>query len=175
MEHIFCRFIGLKRAKSTWLDLKLVFWWVLRDSASIKTTGTNRVRIVQQMHVAIEQTFCRFIHNDHVQSTLLDPKHMFWCVFNDSSSVKIVGTERDWVVHRMHETVRTNFLSIYWHQTCQIYLISPKTHILKSFAWFCEYENDRNELGTGFAPVARYCSNKLSVDLFATNVPKPPY
>ena len=73
-EQTFCRFIGIKHAKSTLLDLKLVFWWVLRDFASIKTTGTNRVRVVQRMHVTMRTNFLSIYSQWPCRIHLIRPK-----------------------------------------------------------------------------------------------------
>ena len=78
-------------------------------------------------------------------------------------------------MHRMHETMRTDFLEIILQRTCPIHLIRPKTLISMHFVRFNQSENGKDELGPGCAPEARNCANELFGDYLAMNVPNPPY
>jgi len=100
---------------------------------------------------------------------------MFWWVSHDSATVKTVGTICVRFEHRMHETVRTNFLQIFSQRMCPNHLILPKTLGLMRLSRFHHYENRMYELGLSLAPDAWNCANKLSGDFVATNVLNPLY
>ena len=74
-----------------------------------------------------ERTLRRLFRNERTESTLLDPKFMFRCIMCDLTKVNMEWTNLVRLVHRMPETVRTNFEKIISQRTCAIYLFRPKT------------------------------------------------
>jgi len=67
-------------------------------------------------------------------------------------------------MHRMHETVRTNFMEIFSKRTSPIHLI--RLYVSMRFARFCHCENGRYEVVQSRAPDARNPANKFCGDFF---------
>ena len=150
-----------------------MFWWVSHNSATVKTVGTICVRFVHWMHETVRTNFLQIFSQRMAQTTLFDPKPLVWCVSRDFTTMKTECTNWVWVLHRMHETVRTNFLEILLQQTCLIQFIGPKTCVLMHFTWLCRCAISRHKLGPDLALNAWNCANEVSEDFFATKMPNP--
>ena len=122
----------------------------------------------------VNELFVDFFRNKLAQSTLLDPKLMFWCVSRNFDNGKMAETNFVRVVHRRHKTVPMNFWEILSQRTCQIHLIRPKTYVLMCFARFRQWENGGDKHGRGCAPDTRHYVNEYSRDFFAANMLNPP-
>ena len=72
-----------ERTRSTPLDPILTFWcvrtiWVHSVLLGCLTKlGAKRAKLVQKF---VPQSHIGFFHNEHTQSTTLDPKPTFWCI-----------------------------------------------------------------------------------------------
>ena len=81
------RVILNERSRSTQLDPKLMFWcvflvWVhLEPFCNCTKLGAKRARLVQLMQKFVPWCLVGIFHKERSQSTPLDPKLLFWCVY----------------------------------------------------------------------------------------------
>ena len=143
-----------------------MFWWVSHDFATVNTVVTICVRFMHRMHETVRTNNLEIFHNECAQTTLFDQKFLFRCVLRDFTTMKTENTNWVWVLHRMHETVRTNFLEILLQQTCLIHFIGPKTFVLMHFTWLCRCAISRHKLVPDQALNAWNCANEVSKDFF---------
>ena len=75
-----------ERSRSTPLDPKFMFWFVsfrlgaLEPFRYCKKLAAKHTKLVQLMQKFRPRCLVRIVCNERSQSTLLDPKLMFWCV-----------------------------------------------------------------------------------------------
>ena len=76
---IFCN----ERTRSTPLDPKLMFWYVLYYLGAfgavclLTKLGAKRAELVQRL---VPRSRVRIFHNEHTRTAPLDPKMTFWCI-----------------------------------------------------------------------------------------------
>ena len=134
----YCRLFQPKRIQSTNLGPKLTFWVVSHHLVATSAPLRNRVQGCRFGTSLGQRNFFQDFLPKRIQSTTLDPKHMFWVVLHHLVAASAAFPNRVLVCFFGTSLGWPDYCRVFLAKMHPIHYFRSKTHILGGFTpFFC--------------------------------------